>query len=779
MVIDPTKGHGLGLPRQLLGADPQGTGSRLTLPGIDPAARRAMEASLGQNQPVSLLYFAIDNFHFFRGLYGEDVGDRILRTVDQELRTLLADAPGGLPCHIEEIDAGAFICLRADPDLDHDSLPDAAATIRLGLKSRLKQESLRLTGQTLDLHAGYALIESLSRGGLEHALYNALCDAQRLARGNLDPSQLKLLKEFRAIIDTPLLSSVFQPIVDFQTGGVMAWEALSRGPAGHSLHSPASLFDFAEEIGQIFALEKACRETAVRTVGPLAPGQKLFLNIHPRTMVDPSFSPGETLRLLSACGLTPANIVFEITERHRIRDFTLFHRTLEHYRGQGFQVAVDDVGTGYSGLWSIAELKPDYLKVDMSLVRGIDENPVKRALLETFVDFAERIGCRLIAEGIETKTELSCLVGLGVHCGQGYYLARPAFPKPLPGVRVAPALGVPSLTGRDLKCSIPVRDLARAAHELPPSARVCEVKERMQGTDAVTAFVVCEEGRPLGLVMSHHMDRALSTRYGLSLYFQRSITRIMDPSPLVVDGGMAVQTVARLAMNRDKYKIYDHIVVTEKGILSGIVSVQTLIDTLAAVQVEMAKGANPLSGLPGNVAIEQEIEKRSRKGEPFSIVYADLDNFKIYNDTYGFHSGDKVLLLFSRILTWAFKRHGQPSEDFVGHVGGDDFVAICSPQRAERVCRAVTRCFGRLVRGCYNETDRCRGFITAKSRSGQIADFPLVSVSLAIVDCLGPCDLEALARRSAEMKKYAKTIEGNSYVHDRRAALGGPDGERC
>jgi hypothetical protein len=148
--------------------------------------------------------------------------------------------------------------------------------------------------------------------------------------------------------------------------------------------------------------------------------------------------------------------------------------------------------------------------------------------------------------------------------------------------------------------------------------------------------------------MSHHMDRALSTRYGISLYYQRSVTRIMDPSPLVVDGGMAAQTVARLAMNREKFKIYDHIVVTEKGLLSGIVSVQALIDTLAAVQVEMAKGANPLSGLPGNVAIEQEIEKRSRKGEPSpsSTPTGQLQDLQRH---LRLSQRDKVLLLFSRI----------------------------------------------------------------------------------------------------------------------------------
>ena len=139
-----------------------------------------------------------------------------------------------------------------------------------------------------------------------------------------------------------------------------------------------------------------------------------------------------------------------------------------------------------------------------------------------------------------------------------------------------------------------------SAYDVPPTTKVSEVKDLLQGKEPISAVVVADQGRPVGLVMSHHLDRALSTRYGMSLYYHREATRIMDPQALVVDASEPVERVARAAMGRDKHKIYDHIVVTEGGRLAGIVSVQHILDTLAAVQVEMAKGANPLSGLPGN-----------------------------------------------------------------------------------------------------------------------------------------------------------------------------------
>jgi len=394
---------------------------------------------------------------------------------------------------------------------------------------------------------------------------------------------------------------------------------------------------------------------------------------------------------------------------------------------------------------------------------------VKRALLETFVAFAEKIGSRIIAEGIETETELTTLLSIGVHYGQGYYLARPVFPKleQLPARNwVRHRRGQVSIGGST--CSIPIRELVQLDACVPPLALVSEVKTmRDRNNEPSQAVAVVQEKRPVGLIMSHHLDRALSMQYGMSLYYQRDVSKIMDPAPVVVEGGTPVEEVARLAMSREKRKIYDNIVVTENGEYYGLVSVQKMLDTLATVQVRMAKGANPLTGLPGNVAIEQRMEELLQREELFSLIYADLDNFKVYNDAYGFKSGDDVLLLQARVLSRAARRYGGPGA-FVGHVGGDDFVLITTPDRAEAVCNSVTRLFGRCILAAYDARDRQRGYIDGKDRDGAPRRFPLVSISLAIVDCLGPCQLADIVRRAAEMKKFAKSKPGNVYVRDRR-----------
>lgn len=741
--------------------------------------RQKIDRFLATGGQLALLLFEIENFKIFEELYGGLISERVLDVTSCELKTLCSEYIGGRDLfYIQYIGQGRFLILLGKRDWSRvGGLSELVLSFRLKLKSRVRVEALNLTGRNLHISAGHCMLDPEQGERLEQAIYRALSDAQRIAQGALDASKLMLLKEFRRIVSTRDLSTLYQPIVNLESGEIAAWEALTRGPAQSHFLSPTVLFDFAEDVDQVFVLEKVARETAIDRLGRLDSDQKLFLNIHPRTLVDPNFSPGETVKFMARCGLKPEDVVLEVTERHSIRDFTLFHRTLEYYRNQGFKIAVDDVGTGYSGLWSIAELRPDYLKVDMSLVRGIDTNPVKRSLLETFVTFSENIGCRIIAEGIEREKELEALMRMGVHMGQGFFLRKPCYPKP--GLEA----GVTSYFSRRVrmngvgnpKLSIPVHTLVEKVPVVSPDEPVSRVKKLIEDGGPISSVVVVDGERPVGLVMSHHLDRELSARFGVAVYYNRAVSLIMDPHPLMVEKNTPVENLAREAMGRKKSKIFDHVVVVDQGRLMGVVSVQNMLDNMAKHQVEMARGANPLTGLPGNVIIELEIERRSMSNKPFSIIYADLDNFKIYNDTYGFKNGDSIILLLARILAWAVKRHGLHEEDFVGHIGGDDFVLVVHPDRAERVCRAVTRCFGRLVKSCYMPQDVKRGWIEAQTRFGENRRFPLVSVSLAIVDCVGLCEPQELGRRAAEMKKYAKSLPGNAFIRDRRTPLGCED----
>lgn len=245
---------------------------------------------------------------------------------------------------------------------------------------------------------------------------------------------IETYKEFRNILKNKDIRVVFQPIVHLNSGKIFGYEGLTRGPEQSSFHSPIRLFEFAEMYGTLYTLEKIAREKALNLSDSLLKNnEKLFININSQVIHDPDFTPGHTVSLLAQYGLSPSDVVFEITERNAIQDFSAFCEVLNHYRDQGFEIAVDDAGAGYSSLQAITEIQPDYIKVDRSLISGIHENDIKAHILEAFATFTKKMNSKIIAEGIETTEELQKVIQLGIDYGQGYLLSRPNYPvHPIP-----------------------------------------------------------------------------------------------------------------------------------------------------------------------------------------------------------------------------------------------------------------------------------------------------------------------------------------------------------
>ena len=719
---------------------------------------------------VQVIVLRLEDFPLFKSLYGDQFSLSIEKGFEESVRRGLDEnrfgvKDGGI-CQIA-LEPGEQALIWYDSRQREDVL-DLAFSLRLAVQSELQDFIYQRTGQSIRIRVGQAERKMADYPGFEKCLFACLSEARHMSQNGFTMQHMVLNREFQDILTHSRLSVLYQPIVEFYSGQVFGWEALSRGPEGSVFHSPLFLFNFAEESGNLFQLERACREKAIRQCRELSSGQKLFLNIHPQTLSDPDFTPGETKRILEGIGLAADNVVFEITERHAIKDFKLFHQTLEHYRRQGFLIAMDDVGSGYSGLISIARIRPHFIKIDKSLVFEVDRDPVKKALLETFVTFADKIGAKIIAEGIENHSTLQTLGDLGVHLGQGYYIARPDYPPPEVNLRSLLTSGLPLSEGS--RCNLPVRQFVNTTYTVNERTTVDEVRRKFEDLGPLASIVIQRHGEPVGLIMSHQLDRQLSTRYGVALYYSRQVTALMDPDPLVVDESLSIEAVAQKATEREESKTYDDIIVTRCGKLLGVVSVQQLIESMASFQVEMAKGSNPLTGLPGNVALEAEIEKRIDLGGPFNIVYGDLDNFKAYNDAYGFQCGDQMILLLARIMKRCQHRYGQ-SSDFIGHVGGDDFVIVTS-NNPERFCLGAVRCFERASRSCYTVEDREQGRIFGSGRDGVAKEFPLVTVSLGILQVEGPTSLKQISERAADVKKYAKSISGNSFVADRRSPLG-------
>ncbi|GGG52555.1 EAL domain-containing protein [Paenibacillus radicis (ex Gao et al. 2016)] len=303
------------------------------------------------------------------------------------------------------------------------------------IKQQTEWESrLRATEATeARLLAGVSIIEAEVPGSSAQPeedadrVYEAMKRA--MVHGQRDGSLVRSMKlrALEQLIAEHALMSVYQPIMSLQSEErpLFGYEALARFAKQDWFPGPQQLFAFAEQEGLAYRLDRLARRKALDGIGSLKPEQRLFINVQAQIMNDPHFTPGRTLSMLERRGLSPHNVVFEITERTSIDDFGAMKKALQHYRSQGFQIAIDDVGAGYSSLQSIVELRPDYIKVDRSIIDRIDEDDVKLHILHTLVQLAYKLDVSIIAEGIEREAELAAVKMLGVHYAQGYLLGRP------------------------------------------------------------------------------------------------------------------------------------------------------------------------------------------------------------------------------------------------------------------------------------------------------------------------------------------------------------------
>ncbi|MDQ0114266.1 EAL domain-containing protein (putative c-di-GMP-specific phosphodiesterase class I) [Paenibacillus harenae] len=276
------------------------------------------------------------------------------------------------------------------------------------------------------LYIGVAVAEISSSSEEGSAWYEAV--KQAMLHGQSAGGMERSIKRraFDRLMEQRSIDPVYQPILSLREDKVFGFEALTRTRERTWFEGPLELFSFAEQEGAAYVLDRLAREKAIEGCGGLRREQKLFINVMAQIIEDPEFSPGLTLSLLERRGLSPHNVVFEITERNSIEDFGAVKKALEHYRSQGYQIAIDDVGAGYSSLQSIVELRPDYLKVDRSIIQDIHQDEMKAHILHTLAQLAAKMDISIIAEGIEQEEELAKVRELGASYAQGYLLGRPA-----------------------------------------------------------------------------------------------------------------------------------------------------------------------------------------------------------------------------------------------------------------------------------------------------------------------------------------------------------------
>jgi diguanylate cyclase (GGDEF)-like protein len=581
---------------------------------------------------------------------------------------------------------------------------------------------------------------------------------------NLDAEILnRILKE-------KLITPVYQPIVSLLDGKVFGYEALSRVPNSKDSNKIVkldieNLFRVADKINKSWEFETLCRNKTFEYAKDIVDTEKkLFINVNSNIIHDANFIGEFTKKHLDKCGMDSSNIVFEITERIAITDKNTFLESINHYRTQNYLIAIDDVGSGYSGLDAINNIKPDIIKLDLNLIRDIDKDITKQFLCKAMADFGNNAGIKVIAEGIETEEELRTLIKLDVGFGQGYFLGTPD--KPIVEVDPGKVEMIKKYNAKKLventKSSIysMIGPLSKQGCCYSPDEKAENIYETLKLNHSIIDFVVVENNAAVGFMTKLDLDELFSGRYGYSLYSKKNISEIMNHDFLKVDYKMPIDQASKLAMQRPVEQLYNPIVVVQKGKYEGIVTIRDLLEACTKIEIDMAKHSNPLTGLPGNLLIEKEIINRIFEKNPYCITYYDLDNFKAYNDAYGFQNGDLMLALVADTL----KAQAAKGE-FIGHIGGDDFIVICDYHEGEDLCKAIIDEFSQKVLSLYREEDVENGFIISKNRHGVREVFPLASLSIAGISNRAKTynSLDEFSGDIAQIKKKCKRQEGNYY----------------
>jgi EAL domain-containing protein (putative c-di-GMP-specific phosphodiesterase class I) len=403
--------------------DAQGAARRaVTVRALPPLgdAIEAMRATIAARGELIVLYFSFVRFEKLEEVYGWEKLDAVLETTANAVRDYLrrgALATSRAVVAFPHDDDFVFlhvpaVGVRAASDAE---VTEIAGTLQRYVSARIESAHGEDIAALTEIYAGRSHVQYDPKVRVERLVYRGIREAANAARSVEQRERARQVGELRAMIRERAVYIDYHPIVVADTGRVFGYEALARGKP-RSLRSPEVMFDVAAEGNLLWELSRLCRAKALDGMTRLAGDELLFLNVDPHDFDDPEFTEfGDH---------DPRRVVLEITERTAIKDYPRLRDRLQLFRARGYRFAVDDAGSGYAGLGSIANLEPNFIKLDRSLIKGVDTNGTKRNLVETMVRFANDQGAMVIAEGVEQADEYAALRRLGVHLVQGFLVNR-------------------------------------------------------------------------------------------------------------------------------------------------------------------------------------------------------------------------------------------------------------------------------------------------------------------------------------------------------------------
>jgi EAL domain-containing protein (putative c-di-GMP-specific phosphodiesterase class I) len=408
-----------------------------TLAAVLDEVRRLME----ERGTLGLVYFDLSGYGRAEARYGSDTYDRLIDAFAQALASLRADGRLG------PRDIIAVMSVRSDKFLvfmrgseapfpaagGAGGAPDGPSALE-GRTRRLREHMARALTRFLppgvkdapEFRQGHALMYRDPMLRAERSIHRALDEAMFMALREGESEEAHRTQGLDEIIGRGGVVTLYQPILELDTMRPLGHEVFTRGPAGGPFEDAERLFALAERTGRLLDLERLCRTRALSSASLfLPPGGKLFLNTSARAMMNPEIWGRGFVRQVDEQGLPHADVVLEVSEKLAGEERVAYRGMLHELKREGFGIAIEDMGSGYSTLQSLVELEPDYLKFEIGLARHLDRDPIRRSVLETLVELSEKIGARVIAAGIEAEAELLALRQLRVPLGQGRHLAPP------------------------------------------------------------------------------------------------------------------------------------------------------------------------------------------------------------------------------------------------------------------------------------------------------------------------------------------------------------------
>lgn len=538
------------------------------------------------------------------------------------------------------------------------------------------------------------------------------------------------LAHVRATVDTAL-----QPITDIRGGTAHGFEALVRNTKALGFPSIPEFFAFAERLGVLAEVDSILYGKGAAKLRAVERGTDalLFINLDRRRIAALSVTLPAILDSIGNVGLAPSDVCIEITEGGDDSPYDGLMTAVESLRRRGFRLAIDDFGTGLSGLQALYEWQPDYVKIDRFFISGLERDGRKRLFVSRVVELAHILGTKVVAEGVERIEELHACRDAGCDLVQGFLVARPSCDvselKPVyasvtdnPDRRHEPRAAL-TLEAEDI-----VTELAPMAD----STRLETVVEHFLGHPECSFIpVVDARAMPVGIVRERDLRSLIQSPFGRDLLKNESCPLVLRDFTVrlpVVEAKICPTRV----IEQCAHSTGEGIIVTKDMRYFGFVSSNALLRLAGMIRLRQARGQNPLTHLPANDAILDFIGRAcAERGVGHVFCHLDFDYFKPFNDAYGFHVGDRAIIMFAELLRSEFG--GESC--FVGHIGGDDFFVGCSGGacRIEERLLALRDRFASDAESLYAQEHRLNGYLECAGRDGVVARFPLLTCSLALL----------------------------------------------